>query len=177
MLIVLDRDGVINYESDEYIKSPDEWIPLPGSLAAIAALKSAGHTVVVATNQSGIGRGYYTHEILGEIHAKFSNLLGEFGCQIDGIFYCPHQPDENCECRKPKQGLFRQIEAKFSADWSKAVSVGDSLRDLQASQAIGCPATLVRTGNGKITEEKLQGLQDVEVFDDLAHFGRKILSK
>ncbi len=176
MLIVLDRDGVINFESDEYIKSPDEWIPIPGSLEAIAELKNAGHTVVVATNQSGIGRGYYTHEILGEIHKKFSNLLSELGCKIDDIFYCPHRPDEHCECRKPKPGLFHQIAVKYSVDWSKAFSVGDALRDMQAAQAVGCPCALVRTGRGKLNEEKQQGLEGIEIFDDLAHFARKIVT-
>lgn len=177
MLIVLDRDGVINYESDEYIKSPDEWIPLPGSLEAIAALKSAGHTVVVATNQSGVGRGYYTHEILAEIHAKFRHLLKELGAEIDGIFYCPHRPDENCDCRKPKPGLFHQIGSTFSVDWSQAIMTGDTLRDIEAARAVGCAAALVRTGRGKITEERQQGLHHVEIFDDLEHFARKILSK
>ncbi|MDQ2994502.1 MAG: D-glycero-beta-D-manno-heptose 1,7-bisphosphate 7-phosphatase, partial [Pseudomonadota bacterium] len=118
MLIVLDRDGVINFESDEYIKSPDEWIPIPGSLDAIKRLKSAGHTVVVATNQSGIARGFYTHEILAEIHAKMQGLLAEIGSSIDGIFYCPHHPDEHCDCRKPQPGLFYQIAAQFPVDWS-----------------------------------------------------------
>lgn len=170
MLIVLDRDGVINFESDEYIKSPDEWIPIPGSLSAIAALKKAGHIVVVATNQSGVGRGYYSEETLAQIHAKFRHLLKELHCDIDGIFYCPHRPDENCDCRKPKSGLFNQIKAQFSADWSTAFSVGDALRDIQAAQGVGCPAALVRTGRGKMTEEKGVGLEGIEVFDDLAQF-------
>jgi len=177
MLIVLDRDGVINFESDEYIKSPDEWIPIPGSLEAIASLKNARHTVVVATNQSGIGRGYYTHEILGEIHTKFRRLLSEFNCDVDGVFYCPHQPIENCECRKPKPGLFHQIAAQFSADWTNAIAVGDALRDIQAAHTVGCPSALVRTGRGRQTEEKQEGLEGVEVFDNLEHFSRKILSK
>jgi D-glycero-D-manno-heptose 1,7-bisphosphate phosphatase len=177
MLIVLDRDGVINYESDEYIKSPDEWIPIPGSLEAIAALKNARHTVVVATNQSGIGRGYYTHEILGEIHAKFRRLLSEFNADVDGIFYCPHQPTENCECRKPKPGLFKQIGVQFSADWTNAIAVGDALRDIQAAHIVGCSSALVRTGRGRQTEEKQEGLEGVEIFDNLEHFARKILSR
>lgn len=176
MLIVLDRDGVINYESDNYIKSPDEWIPIPGSLEAIAGLKNAGHTVVVATNQSGIGRGYYTHEILADIHQKFSNLLSELGTQVDGIFYCPHRPDEYCGCRKPQPGLFHQIASEHGADWSNSITVGDALRDIQAAQAVGCPAVLVRTGRGKQTEEKQEGLGNTEVFNDLAHFSRKILT-
>ena len=175
MLIVLDRDGVINYESDEYIKSPDEWIPIPGSLTAIAALKKAGHTVVVATNQSGIGRGYYTHEILAQIHTKFRQLLKELQCDIDGIFYCPHRPDENCECRKPKPGLFQQIKAEFGMEWSTAFSVGDALRDIQAAQSVGCPAALVRTGRGKVAEERGEGLKGIQIFDNLAQFANSLL--
>lgn len=173
-MIVLDRDGVINVESDAYIKSPDEWIPLPGSLEAIVALKKAGHTVVVATNQSGIARGYYTEEILAQIHAKFRQLLHELGGDVDGIFYCPHHPDDHCECRKPKAGLFHQIESAFTVDWSKAIAVGDALRDIQAAQAVGCRAVLVRTGRGRVTEEKGFGLEGVEVVDDLAQWVRDL---
>ncbi|MBX9586197.1 MAG: D-glycero-beta-D-manno-heptose 1,7-bisphosphate 7-phosphatase [Gammaproteobacteria bacterium] len=176
MLIVLDRDGVINFESDEYIKSPDEWIPIPGSLSAIASLKKAGHTVVVATNQSGIGRGYYTHEILAEIHKKFRDLLKEFDCDVDAIFYCPHRPDENCECRKPKPGLFQQIHSQFNNDWSDSIAVGDALRDIQAANSVGCSSMLVRTGRGKMTIEKGKGLDGIEIVDDLEQFARKIIA-
>src|SRR3990167_9545563 len=104
MLIILDRDGVINFDSEFYIKSPAEWVPIPGSLEAIAKLKQAGFKIVIATNQSGIGRGFYTHEILAEIHDKMNNLLAELGVTLDGIFYCPHHPDEHCNCRKPEPG-------------------------------------------------------------------------
>jgi D-glycero-D-manno-heptose 1,7-bisphosphate phosphatase len=175
MLIVLDRDGVINYESDDYIKSPEEWMPIPGSLPAIAALKKAGHIVVVATNQSGIGRGYYTEEILTQIHAKFRHLLSELACDVDGIFYCPHLPVDHCECRKPKPGLFHQIGKQFNVGWSHAIAVGDALRDIQAAQAVNCPCVLVRTGRGKMTEEKGVGLDGVEIVDDLAQFVRSLL--
>lgn len=176
MLIILDRDGVINVESREYIKSPDEWIPLPGSLEAIAKLKQCGHKVCVATNQSGIARGYYSHETLEDIHKKMHNMLKDLGAEIDGIFYCPHHPNENCECRKPKPGLLHQIAEKHQADLSKATMVGDSLRDLQAAQAANCRPVLVRTGNGEKVLKENASLTDVEVFDDLASFVRNIVS-
>jgi D-glycero-D-manno-heptose 1,7-bisphosphate phosphatase len=174
MLIVLDRDGVINEESDAYIKSPDEWQPIPGSLAAIAALKAAGHTVVVATNQSGVGRGYYTHATLEQIHAKFRRLLQAAGGEVDGIFYCPHRPEDHCDCRKPKPGLFQQIAQAFPVDWRQALSVGDALRDIQAAQAVGCPAVLVRTGRGQLTQANGVGLDGVPIFDDLAAWVRAL---
>jgi len=170
MLVVLDRDGVINIDSHEYIKSPEEWIPIPGSLEAIAKLKQAGHTVVVATNQSGIARGYYTHEILADIHQKMHELLASFDVSIDGVFYCPHHPDDACECRKPKSGLFKQIEKQFQPEWSKAIAVGDSLRDIEAARGVGCPSVLVRTGNGLGVEQQADELFNVDIFDDLATF-------
>lgn len=170
MLIVLDRDGVINFESDEYIKSPDEWIPIPGSLPAIARLKSAGHTVVVATNQSGIARGLYTHEILSQIHAKMHHMLADVGGSVDGIFYCPHHPDEHCDCRKPEPGLLHQIAATYAVDWKNAVLVGDALRDIIAAQKVGCRGVLVRTGRGELHEEKAKALPDVKIYNDLAEF-------
>lgn len=176
MLIVLDRDGVINYESDEYIKSPEEWIPIPGSLEAIARLKSAGHTVVVATNQSGIARGLYTHEILAQIHAKMHILLAEVGGSVDGVYYCPHHPDEHCDCRKPEPGLFYQIAAAHSVNWNNAVMVGDALRDILAAQKVGCKGVLVRTGRGKLHEENASTLPNAAIFDDLADFTNALLA-
>lgn len=170
MFIVLDRDGVINYDSHAYIKSPAEWLPIPGSLEAIASLKGAGHIVVVATNQSGIGRGYYTHEILADIHAKMEHLLAGVGTVVDGIFYCPHHPDDKCNCRKPESGMYDRIAERFNPDWSQSISVGDSLRDLQAAKAVGCPGALVRTGNGADVEAKTANLDGIAIYDDLAAF-------
>ena len=151
MLIILDRDGVINYDSDHYIKSPDEWQAIPGSLARIAEWKRAGHQVVVATNQSGIARGLYSDSVLQEIHQKMQTQLAEHGAELDGIYYCPHHPDDHCACRKPEPGLLLQIKQDFDADLSQALLVGDSLRDLQAAEQVGCPACLVRTGKGERT--------------------------
>jgi D-glycero-D-manno-heptose 1,7-bisphosphate phosphatase len=169
-LVILDRDGVINYDSDEYIKSPDEFIPLPGSLEAIARLTQAGYTVVVATNQSGIARGYFTVETLAQMHAKLEKLLEPMGGKVDAIYYCPHGPDDHCDCRKPKPGLLQQILQKYDADVSRLPVIGDSLRDLQAALAVGAQPILVKTGKGQRTIAALEqqpDLKNVPVFADL----------
>jgi D-glycero-D-manno-heptose 1,7-bisphosphate phosphatase len=177
VLVILDRDGVINYDSREYIKSPDEWIEIPGSIFAISKLKKAGHQVVVATNQSGLHRGLYNQATLDKIHQKMSDALAQYDEHFDGIFYCPHSPKEHCDCRKPKPGLYRQIESQFHIPWSQAISVGDSLRDIQAAQAVGCSAALVRTGNGEITLAGKVGLEGVPVYADLSAFAEEFLQK
>lgn len=161
MLIILDRDGVINYESEEYIKTPAEWIPIPGSLNAIARLSAAGHKVVVATNQSGVGRGYYTVETLHRIHEKMQQCLAELGCQITRIYFCPHSPKEGCACRKPKPGMLLAIAQDYPHEFKNAIFIGDSARDVQAAQAVGIQPILVRTGNGECVD-------GVTIFDDLA---------
>lgn len=170
MLVILDRDGVINFESVEYVKSPDEWKPIPGSLKAIAALNAAGHTVVVATNQAGVGRGYYSEATLAAIHHKMKTELAAHGGSIKKIYYCPHHPDEHCLCRKPKPGMLQQIAKDFPQQFNDAVFVGDSLRDLQAGQAAGCRVVLVKTGFGEamLAEGKIP--DDVEVYENLADF-------
>lgn len=167
-LVILDRDGVINQDSDDYIKSPEEWIPLPGSLEAIARLNQAGFTVAVATNQSGIGRGLYDLETLEAIHAKLHGLLAEQDGHIDGIFFCPHTPEEHCDCRKPAPGLLQQISEHFGVALLGVPMVGDALRDLQAARAVGASPMLVRTGKGMRTLEQGEDLEDVPVFDDLS---------
>lgn len=169
-LVILDRDGVINYDSDEYIKSPEEFIPIPGSLQAIARLNRAGYTVVVATNQSGVARGYFSEEILRQIHSKLTRLLTEAGGKIEGIYYCPHGPDDNCDCRKPRPGLLKQILEKYPADIKSVPAIGDSLRDLQAALAVGAKPMLVKTGKGGRTLAKLAQypqLKNTPVFDNL----------
>lgn len=171
MLIILDRDGVINQDSPDFIKSPEEWLPIPGSLEAIAKLTRAGHTVVVATNQSGIARGLYSLEMLDKIHQKMQNELAKVGGQIDAIYFCPHGPDDACVCRKPKPGLFLEIANDYRTNFSDAVAVGDSWRDLQAAQTAGCKAVLVKTGNGKKTLLEYSELNNtIPIYDDLAHF-------
>lgn len=151
-LIILDRDGVINFDSDKRIKSAEEWKPIPGSLEAIARLNQNGYRVVVATNQSGVGLGIYDMGALNAIHAKMHKALTQVGGRVDAVFYCPHTADSQCECRKPKSGLFRQIAERFHADLRGVPAVGDSLRDLQAAVAVGCQPMLVLTGKGKKTQ-------------------------
>lgn len=167
-LVVLDRDGVINRESAEFIKTADEWLPLPGSLEAIAALTRAGFAVVVATNQSGVGRGLITPTALREINSRMHRDIEQAGGQLAGIFMCPHRPEDNCSCRKPKPGLLHQIEARFGCRLKDRPVIGDSARDIEAAQAVGARAILVRTGNGVQTEHSYRGNNSVEVYDDLA---------
>lgn len=167
MLIILDRDGVINYDSVDYIKSPDEWHAIPGSLEAIAKLNRVGHKVVIASNQAGIARGYYNLQTLEKIHEKMRAELKKVHGHIDDIFFCPHHPNDNCACRKPKPGLFHQIAKKYPDDFKNALMVGDSLRDIEAAQAANCKAVLVKTGNGAEALAKNPKL-NVPVFADLA---------
>jgi D-glycero-D-manno-heptose 1,7-bisphosphate phosphatase len=168
-LIILDRDGVINEDSDEYIKTPDEWIPIPGSLEAIAALNRAGYQVVVATNQSGLARGLYTETMLKQIHDRMQQQLAAVGGHFDGIFYCPHHPDDHCDCRKPNPGLLRQIAAQFHIEFKDALLVGDAKRDLDCAQAVGCSAVLVKTGKGLRTlAANPVWAASVAIYEDLA---------
>lgn len=174
MLIILDRDGVINADSDDYIKSPDEWHALPGSLEAIATLSKAGHKVVVATNQSGVGRGYYDLNMLQKIHEKMQTELAKHGGKLTGIYFCPHTPDDRCHCRKPEPGLLEKIKADFPEEFSNAVLIGDSYRDLQAAHKMKIKAILVKTGNGKKTLEKNKD-EINEVYDDLKAYVKIML--
>mgnify|MGYP000361913261 CR=1 FL=1 len=169
-LIVLDRDGVINYDSDDYVKSVDEWIPLPGSIEALAKLTQAGFKIAIATNQSGISRGYFTVATLDAMHQKMLTLASKAGAKIDYIAYCPHGPDDNCDCRKPLPGLIHQIEKALNMNAKGCYMVGDSLRDLQAGSAAGLKPALVLTGKGERTQAKKLGLDNVGIFTDLRHF-------
>lgn len=147
-LVILDRDGTINEDSDEFVKSPDEWLPLPGALEAIARLNHAGWHVVVASNQSGLGRGLFDVSTLNAMHAKMHKLLAGVGGRVDAIFYCPHGPEDACRCRKPEPGLFEQIAERFGVDLRHVPAVGDSARDILAGVAVGCEPHLVLTGKG-----------------------------
>ncbi len=167
-VIVLDRDGVINEDSDQYIKSPEEWVPIAGSLEAIARLNQAGFIVVVATNQSGITRGYYNVLTLQRIHDKMYRLLAVMGAKIDAVFYCPHGPEEGCDCRKPRSGLFKKIQSSLPCNLDQTFAIGDSYRDIQAAQQVGAKAILVKTGNGAQTLSKYAHELTVPVFDNLA---------
>lgn len=177
-LIILDRDGTINEDSDDYIKSPDEWIPLPGSIEAIGRLTRAGYRVVVATNQSGIARGLYDMDTLNRINTRMINAAKDHGGEIVGIFFCPHGPDDNCECRKPKSGLFTEIAARLKTNLSGVYSVGDSERDVIAAREGGAIPVLVRTGKGERTLAKPEkdAFEGVPVFDDLAAFTDSLLN-
>ncbi|MBI5040894.1 MAG: D-glycero-beta-D-manno-heptose 1,7-bisphosphate 7-phosphatase [Gammaproteobacteria bacterium] len=167
-LVILDRDGVINEDSDAYIKSPDEWVPIPGSLEAIARLNHAEYRVVVATNQSGVARGLFTMDTLNRIHEKMHRALAELGGNVDAIFFCPHAPDDHCVCRKPKPGLFQEIEQRLGVSLGNVPAIGDSLRDLKAALAVGAQPLLVLTGKGLITQAKLVGDLDIPIFENLA---------
>jgi D-glycero-D-manno-heptose 1,7-bisphosphate phosphatase len=167
-LVILDRDGVINHDSDAYIKSPEEWKPIPGSLEAIALLNQAGCHVVVATNQSGVGRGLLEMATLNAIHDKMHRALGLVGGRIDAIFFCPHAQDAGCACRKPKPGLFEDIARRFNISLRDVPSIGDSLRDLQASAAVGAQPILVLTGKGSKTQREGDLPPGTRVFADLA---------
>lgn len=176
-MIILDRDGVINEDSDDYIKSVDEWIPIPGSLEAINRLKKAGYLVTVATNQSGISRGLFNEDVLHDINGKMHRLLARRGASVDGIFYCPHGPQDNCTCRKPKPGLLFQIAKQFDINLAETVFVGDSISDIRAAEMANAIPVLVRTGKGEQVMQNYPEAVNVPVYDDLAHFARETLRK
>ena len=176
-MVILDRDGVINHDSDDHIKSPDEWVPIEGSIEAISRLKKADYQVTVATNQSGVARGLFDESTLGKIHKKFEKLLAERGAKIDGIFYCPHGPSDNCVCRKPKPGLLLKIAAEFGIDLSETVYVGDKITDIKAARLAGAIPVLVKTGNGSETIEKYGPFEEIPVYDNLSHFVREFIRK
>lgn len=184
-LVILDRDGVINFDSDQFIKSPDEWKPIPGSLEAIARLNHSGYHVVVATNQSGVGRGLFDMAMLNAIHDKMYRALSQYGGRIDAVFYCPHTPDDDCACRKPKPGLFLQIGERFGVELKGTPVVGDGLRDLQAGHAAGCEPHLVLTGKGEALQAALQAGQALppeyppgtQVHADLATFADFLIAR
>jgi D-glycero-D-manno-heptose 1,7-bisphosphate phosphatase len=174
-LVILDRDGVINVDSDDFIKSPREWHALPGSLEAIRELCDAGFDVVVATNQSGVGRGLFDSENLAAIHRRMRDAVQAAGGQLAGIYYCPHHPNDGCECRKPAPGLLWQIARDFARSLEHIPVIGDSARDLEAAVAVGARPILVRTGKGRNTEAGLS--IDAEIFDDLAAAAAKLIDE
>ena len=174
-MIILDRDGVINQDSDNYIKNADEWVPIPGSLEAIKRLKKAGYLVTVATNQSGIARGLFGEDDLKAIHDKMHDMLAARGVGIDGVFYCPHGPQDNCICRKPKPGLLFQIARKFDINLSATPYVGDNIGDIKAAKIANARPVLVRTGKGEDVMQNYPETIDVPTYDDLAHFVRETL--
>ena len=179
-LIILDRDGTINEDRDDFVKSVDEWVPLPGALEAIARLNHAGWHTVIATNQSGLGRGTFDMATLNAMHLKMNQLLAKQGGRIDAVFFCPHGPEETCTCRKPLPGLFVQIGERFGASLHDVPVVGDTLRDLQAGVAVGCKPHLVRTGKAaRLDALQLEALcaqvPGTRVHADLAAFAEHII--
>jgi D-glycero-D-manno-heptose 1,7-bisphosphate phosphatase len=176
-LVILDRDGVINIDSDKFIKNPAEWKPIPGSLEAIAKLNHMGYRVVVASNQSGIGRGLFDMGTLNAISDKMYRALAHVGGRIDALFFCPHAADSNCDCRKPKPGMLVDIAQRFNVDLTGVPSVGDSLRDLQAASIVGAQPMLVQTGKGKKTQQAGELPENTLVFPDLAHAVRHIIAE
>lgn len=168
-LVILDRDGVINHDSVNYIRRPEEWHPIPGSLEAIARLKKAGFRVAVATNQSGVGRGYYTEETLASIHQKMQDALAVFDAQIDAVFYCPHIPSAHCQCRKPQPGLLQKVADHFKCDIQQVPFIGDNLSDIQAAIAASAAPILIA--------EKAPALFSYPCFANLSEAVEAILSK
>ncbi|MCP5277546.1 MAG: D-glycero-beta-D-manno-heptose 1,7-bisphosphate 7-phosphatase [Thiobacillus sp.] len=173
--VILDRDGVINFDSDQFIKNPDEWKPIPGSLEAIARLNQAGFRVVVASNQSGVGRGLFDMATLNAIHAKMHKLAVLAGGRIDAIFFCPHAADAKCACRKPRTGLFLEIGSRLHIDLKGVFAVGDALRDVEVALAVGARPILVRTGKGVRTLEGGQLPEEVPVYDNLLQAAQAII--
>lgn len=175
-LVILDRDGVINKDSAEFVKSADEWRPLPGSISAIARLSRAGYTVAVASNQSGLARGLLDRNALRSMHRKLRRLVAAEGGRVDRIVVCPHGPDDGCACRKPLPGLLNRLARHYDTSLSGVPMVGDSLRDLQAAASAGATPILVRTGHGIETSRQLpDDLRGVRVYDDLAAFAADAL--
>ncbi|PLW70876.1 D-glycero-beta-D-manno-heptose 1,7-bisphosphate 7-phosphatase [Pseudohalioglobus lutimaris] len=181
-LLILDRDGVINQDSDDYIRCLDDWQPIPGSIEAIASFCQAGYTVAVATNQSGLSRGYFTLDDLEAIHDRLRELVAEQGGDIAGIFYCPHLPGEGCNCRKPATGLLQAIELELGHPLTGSYFIGDSLKDLQAARAMHCKPVLVLTGKGEKTRNQLQQPdvaldtpETVPIYPDLACAAQALL--
>jgi D-glycero-D-manno-heptose 1,7-bisphosphate phosphatase len=167
-LIILDRDGVINHDSDQYIRSPEEWRPIAGSLEAIARLNHAGFRVVVATNQSGLGRGLYDTATMIAINDRMHRALAQVGGRIDAVFFCPHTAEADCDCRKPKAGMLIEIGRRFGIDLTGVPCIGDSLRDLQAAEAVGAQPILVLTGKGERTLREGKFGKNTVIFPDLA---------
>ena len=181
-LVILDRDGTINADSDDYIKSPEEWTPLPGALEAIARLNHAGWHTVIATNQSGLGRGTFDMATLNAMHTKMNQMLAKQGGRIDAVFFCPHGPDDGCSCRKPLPGLFTMIGERYAVPLRDTYAVGDSLRDLKAGVAAGCAPHLVRTGKGAALDAAalralVKEVPHATVHDDLASFAQQLIQR
>lgn len=174
-LVILDRDGVINEDSEDFIKSPEQWVPIPGSLEAIARLCRSEYRVAIITNQSGVARGLYTLDTMNKIHTRMFELMRQKGGQVDALLFCPHAADTGCDCRKPKPGLFNELARRLKINLTGIPAVGDSVRDLEAAVSAGAQPVLVQTGKGRQTRERIERDADLQlgkipVYDDLASF-------
>ncbi|MDA9210815.1 D-glycero-beta-D-manno-heptose 1,7-bisphosphate 7-phosphatase [Methylophilaceae bacterium] len=176
-LVILDRDGVINQDSVHYIKSPNEWIPIPNSLESIARLNQHGFSIIIATNQSGIGRGLFDIETMNAVNKKMLDLIAQVGGHIDAIFYCPHTEDVNCKCRKPRSGMLEEISTRFGTNLKNIPAIGDAPRDLIAYESVGAQPILVKTGKGEETFEKNSYPKNTWIFNDLSEAVDKILKR
>lgn len=176
-MVILGRDGVINEYSDSFVKSPAEWQPIKGSLQAIASLNQAGYQVVIATNQSGLARGLFDIDTLNAIHRRLYDQLDRVGGHLDGIFFCPHRPSDNCKCRKPRPGMMEQVAGRFHVDLADTRVIGDSMQDLAAAKTAGARPMLVLTGRGETTRQRLPSDTTVPQFADLAQATRHILKE
>ena len=177
-LVILDRDGVINHDSDEFVKTPAEWLPIDGSINAIARLSQAGFTVAVATNQSGVGRKIFDESALDAMHDKLRSLVRDAGGEVDRIAYCPHHPDDGCDCRKPAPGLLQELSQQYGVPLDGVPFIGDSERDLEAARAVNGRPILVLTGDGEQTAAELKKRGDsVETFADLDAAAAALISE
>lgn len=177
-LVVLDRDGTLNEEPEDFLRSADDWKPLPGALEAVAQLNQQGWRVVIASNQTGLGRGLFDVATLNEVHARMHKLMAQAGARVEAVFFCPHGPEDGCDCRKPQPGLFQQISQRFGAPLSQMIAVGDSVRDAQAAVAAGCQAHLVLTGQSLKHRDgtRPEGLPpDVQIHTDLLAFAQAVI--
>ncbi len=175
-LVILDRDGVINFDSDQYIKSPSEWRPIPGSIEAIARLNQNGYRIAIATNQSGIGRGLFDMATLNAMNDKMMELVFRQGGRIDALFFCPHTAVEDCNCRKPRTGMLEEIAARFHTELKGVPSIGDSLKDLQAAETVGAQPILVLTGKGTRTRDEGGMPKKTLVFENLAEASKHLVA-
>lgn len=176
-MVILDRDGVINHLIEDDVTTVDGWDPIPGAIEAISRLKKAGYLVTIASNHTGIARGIYSEQELLQMHDKMQKLLATRGASVDGIFYCPHGPEANCICRKPKPGLLYQIAKQFEIDLSQTPLVGDNISDIKAAKMANAKPVLVRTGKGEYVMQHFPEALDVPVYDDLSHFVRETLRR
>ena len=181
-LIILGRDGILNEYRDDHVKAPAEWVPIPGALEAVSRLNHAGWHAVVATNQAGIGRGMIDMASVNLIHAHMNKLMQAQGARLDAVFFCPHTPEEQCDCRKPLPGMMLEIGERYGVDLDHVPVAADTLRDLQAAHAAGCEPHLVRTGRAAqlddaVVEQWCKQVPGVRVHADLSAMAEQLIAR